>query len=118
MTTSSTPSRGEIWLVDFDPTRGHEQAGRRPALIVSDDRFNHGRSGLVFATPLTTKERKLPTHIPLLPPEGGVQRLSFIKCEDTRSISTDRLVEGPWGRISPQTMRAVEERLRLLLRLY
>lgn len=104
--------------MDLDPTRGHEQAGRRPALIVSDDRFNHGRSGLIFVAPLTTRKRSLPTHVPVRPPEGGVPRPSFIKCEDTRSVSKDRLVEGPWGRVSKETMRAVEERLRLLLGLF
>ncbi len=111
------PARGEIWLVDFDPTRGHEQAGRRPALIISDDRFNRGRSGLVFAIPLTTRQRGLPTHVPVNPPEGGVGVPSFIKCEDLRSISTDRLVEGPWGTLSLRSVAAVEQRLRLLLRL-
>ena len=109
------PVRGEIWLADFDPTRGHEQAGRRPALIISDDRFNRGRAGLVFAIPLTTRERGLPTHVPILPSEGGVRAPSFIKCEDLRSISLDRLVEGPWGLLAPRTVAAVEERLRLLL---
>lgn len=110
-------ARGEIWLVDFDPTRGHEQAGRRPALIISDDRFNRSRAELVFVVPLTTRQRTLPVHVPVVPPEGGVRSPSFIKCEDLRSISTDRLVEGPWGMLSPRTVAAVEERLRLLLAL-
>ncbi len=109
------PARGEIWLIDFDPTRGHEQAGRRPALIISDDRFNRGRAGLVMAIPMTTRERGIPTHVAVSPPEGGVRVPSFLKCEDLRSISKERLVEGPWGVLSLRTMAAVEERLRLLL---
>jgi mRNA interferase MazF len=110
-----TAARGEIWLVDFDPTRGHEQAGCRPALIISDDRFNRSRAGLAFAIPLTTRKRGLPTHVPVSPPEGGVRVSSFVKCEDLRSISTERLVEGPWGMLSLRTLAAVEERVRLLL---
>ena len=109
------PARGEIWLVDFDPTRGHEQAGRRPALIISDDRFNRSRAGLAFAIPLTTRQRGLPTHVPISPPEGGIRVPSFVKCEDLRSISAERLIEGPWSMLSPQTLAAVEDRVRLLL---
>jgi len=41
------PARGEIWLVDLNPTRGHEQAGKRPALVVSVDLFNFGPAELV-----------------------------------------------------------------------
>lgn len=113
----ATPSRGEIWLVDFDPTRGHEQAGRRPALIISDDNFNRGHSGLVFAIPLTTRQRGIPSHVPVNPPEGGVRSASFVKCEDLRSISKDRLLEGPWGTVSLRSIEAVEQRLRFLLHL-
>jgi mRNA interferase MazF len=111
------PSRGEIWLIDFDPTYGHEQAGRRPALIISDDRFNRSRAGLVFAIPLTTRQRGIPSHVAVSPPEGGLSVASFVKCEELRSLSTARLVEGPWGTVSLQTIAAVEERIRLLLAL-
>ena len=41
------PARGDVWLIDLNPTRGREQAGRRPALIVSVDEFNSGYAGLV-----------------------------------------------------------------------
>ena len=37
-----TPLRGELWTIDLDPTRGHEQSGKRPALVISDDAFNAG----------------------------------------------------------------------------
>jgi len=43
-----SPGRGEVWLADLDPTRGHEQAGRRPVLVVSDDIFNRGPADLVI----------------------------------------------------------------------
>ncbi|WP_198471546.1 type II toxin-antitoxin system PemK/MazF family toxin [Acetomicrobium sp. S15 = DSM 107314] len=41
----SEPSRGEIWLVDLNPLRGHEQAGRRPSLVISVNGFNYGPAG-------------------------------------------------------------------------
>ena len=66
------PLRGEIWMIDFDPTRGHEQAGKRPALVVSDDVFNAGPAGLVIALPLTSKAKGVRSHVAVQPPEGGL----------------------------------------------
>lgn len=108
------PSRGEIWLVDLNPTRGHEQAGMRPGLVVSVDEFNHGPAGLVLIVPLTTRARGIPLHVPVRPPEGGVREPSFAKCEDIRSVSTERLAE-QWGAVAPRTLAAVQDRLRVLL---
>lgn len=81
------PSRGEIWLVNLDPTRGREQAGSRPALIVSVDQFNHGAAQLVIVCPITSKDKKIPMHVKVFPPEANLETVSFIKCEDVRSIS-------------------------------
>ncbi len=110
----TSPSRSEVWLVDLDPARGHEQAGRRPCLVVSVDLFNHGPAGLALVLPMTTRLRGIPFHVGVDPPEGGVRVRSFIKCEDLRSVSKERLVER-WGEIEPTTMRQVEDRLRILL---
>lgn len=112
--TLPAPSRGEVWLVDLSPVRGHEQGGTRPALVVSVDPFNHGPADLVVVAPLTTRDKRVPFHVKLSPPEGGVKSVSFIKCEDVRSISKERLVQR-LGKIEPENMAAVEERLRILL---
>jgi mRNA interferase MazF len=111
------PSRGEIWLADLNPTRGHEQAGRRPVLVVSTDAFNHGPAHLVFVLPLTRTDRRIPLHVPLDPPEGGVNARSFVLCDALRSISKARLVDRPWGAVTMQTRRKVEDMLRVLLEL-
>jgi mRNA interferase MazF len=108
------PSRGEIWLVDLDPTRGHEQAGRRPALVVSVDLFNHGPAGLVILIPLTTRERGIPFHVRLEAADSGLSQISFAKCEDVRSVSRERLLRRV-GQVSGDTMALVEDRLRILL---
>lgn len=112
----NAPARGEVWLADLSPTRGHEQAGRRPVLVVSEDLFNRGPAGLVIVLPMTSTIRDVPSHVPVSPPEGGVKNRTAILCEGVRSVSVERLV-GPWGAISRQTMAAVEDRLRILLRL-
>ncbi len=112
---SPEPSRGEIWLADLNPIRGHEQAGTRPVLVISTDLFNHGPAGLVFVLPLTRTDRRIPAHIPIDPPEGGMTSRSLILCDALRSISKDRFKGVPWGHISGGTMQRVEETLRMLL---
>ncbi|MBI5447044.1 MAG: type II toxin-antitoxin system PemK/MazF family toxin [Deltaproteobacteria bacterium] len=112
--SSSGPSRADIWFVDLNPTRGHEQAGHRPALVVSVDPFNEGPSGLVVLLPITSKAKRVPFHVPLVPPEGGLSQPSFIKCEDIRSVAKERLTRRTGG-VTPVTMEAVEDRLRILL---
>ncbi len=108
------PERGDIWLVDLNPTRGHEQSGRRPALIFSVDEFISGPAELVFVIPITGTVRRLPTHVVIQPPEGGIKVESAVLCDALRSVSRQRLVQR-WGRVSPATLVAVEDRVRILL---
>jgi mRNA interferase MazF len=114
--TLPPPLRGEIWLVNLDPTLGREQAGTRPALVLSVDEFNGGPAELVVVLPVTSKDKKIPFHVGIKPPEGGVQVASYIKCEDIRSISKGRLHKR-WGGVTPKTLEQVEDRLRILLSL-
>jgi mRNA interferase MazF len=108
------PSRGEVWLVNLNLTRGHEQAGKQPGLIISADLFNSGPAGLVVIAPITTKEKGIPFHVEIQPPEGGLRKKSFIKCEDIRSVAKERLFQR-LGVVSPATVSEVEDRLRILL---
>ena len=110
------PSRGEIWLADLNPVRGHEQAGIRPCLVVSTDVFNHGPAELVMVLPLTTRDRRIPLHVPLERAESGLDARSFIKCEDIRSISRERLTSRV-GAVGTPILDAVNDRLRILLEL-
>jgi len=110
------PARGEVWLADLSPTRGHEQAGRRPVVVISEDTFNLGPSGLAIVLPLTTRVRGIPSQIEISPPEGGLKARSAVLCEAIRSISVERLATR-WGRVSRTTMAAVEDTLRILMRL-
>ena len=54
---SRAPLRGEIWEFDLDPTRGREQKGVRPCLVVSNDAMNRSRFGTAVICPITTRER-------------------------------------------------------------
>ncbi len=113
----AAPNRGEIWWADLDPTRGHEQGGRRPVLVVSTTYFNHGPADLILVLPLTRTDRAIPIHVPIQPPEGGISARSFILCDALRSISKERLGERPLGSVSTRTMQRVGEILRLLMEL-
>lgn len=108
------PSRGEIWMVDLNPTRGHEQAGVRPALVVSADTFNHGPAGLVVVLPITSRDKGIVLHVPVTPPEGGLTFPSYIKIEDLRSVARERLLRR-LGQVSVATMARIADHLRVLL---
>ncbi|MGH2532432.1 MAG: type II toxin-antitoxin system PemK/MazF family toxin [Thermomicrobiales bacterium] len=106
--------RGDVWDAEFDPVRGREQAGRRPAVIVSSSDANRGRSELVFVVPMTRRDRGIPSHVPIQPPEGGLTSPSVIMCEQLRTFSVERLLRRR-GTVSLATLREIEWRLRYLL---
>jgi mRNA interferase MazF len=58
-------------MAQLDPIRGHEQAGTRPILIISDDLFNRGPAGLVIAVPITSRLRPIPFHVRMVSPRCG-----------------------------------------------
>ena len=107
-----TVNRGEVWLVDLNPVIGHEQSGRRPALVISDDMFNHSLAELAIIVPITSRYKGIPTHIEL--ETSFLKTKSYIKTEDIRSVSTKRLVK-KLGDVEAIVMRLVEERVRYLL---
>ena len=107
------PRRGEVWLATLDPTRGREQAGTRPVLVLSEDLFNASPAGLVIALPMTSVLRPIASHVRVEPPEGGLRKPSAILVEAVRSLSRDRL-HMRWGRIDERTMRRTERILRTL----
>jgi len=114
--TAAQPLRGEIWDLNFDPVTGHEQAGTRTALVLSEDIFNEGPADLIVVAPITRTQRKIRWHVAVSPPEGGLVSESFIQCENFRSVSKHRL-KRPRGRVAAATMQQVEDRLRILLSL-
>lgn len=108
------PDRGDVWLIDLDPVRGHEQGEKRPGVVVSAGRFNRSAAELVAILPLTSRERGIPLHIEVQPPEGGTRQRSFVMCEQIRTISTDRLIK-KWGSLSSMTMERVDDTLKIVL---
>ena len=68
----------------------------------------------MIVLPLTSKPKGVRSHVALEPPEGGVRTPSFIKCEDVRSVSVERL-SSRLGMVKAETMQAVEFRLSILM---
>jgi mRNA interferase MazF len=108
------PHRGEVWLADFGDPRGHEQGGRRPGLVVSVAAINEARSELVTMLPITTRYRDVPGHVVATPPSGGLNHLSVILCDQTRTITQERL-NHRLGALDRATLAEVDDWLRLFL---
>jgi mRNA interferase MazF len=107
-------ARGQVWLADLDPVRGHEQGRRRPVLIVSVDGFNQSPAGLIIIVPITGTIRAIPSHVRIDPPEGGLTKASVALCDQVRTISQDRLSHC-LGQVTPGTQDQVSTVLRFLL---
>lgn len=108
------PLRAEVWLVDLGEPVGREQAGHRPAVVVSADALNEGPAGVVIVVPLTRARRELPSHVEVEPGPSGLDDVSYAKCEDVKSIS-DRHMVARLGRVGPDTMHEIGRGLRYLL---
>ncbi len=76
------PRQGDIISITLDPQSGHEQKGRRPALVVSRELFNQ-RTGLAIVCPVTNTERGFPFHVPI-PKGSGLT--GFIMVEQVKSV--------------------------------
>ena len=82
--------RGEIYWADLDPTLGHEQAGRRPVLVLSEDVFN-ARSGTVIAVAVTSQEPRAAFPLTHEIVGAGLPKRSWVKISQIRTLSVQRL---------------------------
>ena len=99
--------RGEIRWADLSPTREHEQAGRRPVLILSHDVFNE-RSGTVIAMALTSQEQR--AGFPLTLELEGLElpKRSWVKISQIRTLSIDRIGSLLTRATPEQTAKAID----------
>lgn len=109
--TGFIPARGDAIWITLDPQAGHEQAGRRPALVLSPTAYN-GRVGLALLCPITSQAIGYPFEIPL--PEGlavtGVILADQVKNLDWRARKAVRISAVP-----EEVLNQVWRRLTLLL---
>ena len=76
------PRQGDLVALDFDQQAGHEQKGRRPALVVSKEAFNKG-TGMAICCPITNTDRKMPFHVSIA---GRTSLIGFVMCEQVKSL--------------------------------
>ena len=90
------PKKGDFIYLDFSPQAGHEQKGRRPALVVSNDLFNEG-TGLAIVCPITNTNRNNPFHLPLPVTSKltGFVMVEQVKSYDFRARNADFVEQAP-----------------------
>ncbi|HVQ40395.1 MAG TPA: type II toxin-antitoxin system PemK/MazF family toxin [Pyrinomonadaceae bacterium] len=76
------PAKGDFITLSFDPQSGHEQKGRRPALVVSNFLFNKA-TGLAIVCPVTNTNRNIPFHLPV---PGSSSLTGFVMVEQVKSV--------------------------------
>jgi mRNA interferase MazF len=105
------PKRGDVIMVDFEPVMGHEQGGRRPALVLSADDYNR-MVGMAIVVPITSQAKGYPFEVQI--PHGhkvkGVVLADHIKCIDWRK-------RGVWhfDTLPAEILEEVEEKLGPLI---
>ena len=105
--------RGEIRWADLNPVRGREQAGLRPALILSHDVFNE-RSGTVIATAITSQPQRAGFPLTLELRSENLPKRSWIKISQIRTLSIERIGKRI-GRASPEELAQVVEGLNEII---
>lgn len=90
------PKKGDFVALTFDPQAGHEQRGRRPALIVSNDMFNR-HTGMAIACPITSTDRRYPFHVAVGEgsPVTGFVMVDQVKSTDFHARRAKRIGKAP-----------------------
>lgn len=99
-------TRGAVVWVQLDPTRGREQAGTRPAVVLSSDGYLDAVPDLAIVVPVTTRDRGWPHHVVLRGRELSLTRASFAMTEQPRTISRHRITRHG-GRTDEETMHTI-----------
>ena len=107
------PRRSEIWLVNWNPVRGSEQASKRPALIIQNDIGNKNASTTIVAA-ISTSVKLYPMNVKIEPQESGLRHLSMVKTSQILTISKIRL-ERKLGQLSKEKMEEINQAIKLTL---
>jgi len=109
------PKRGDIYLVNFDPTVGSEIKKTRPALILQNDIANE-HSPITIVAAITSKfdDKLYPTEVLIPQGTGGLSTDSIVLLNQIRSIDKRRLVK-KLGAVTPSTMMRVDRAIQISL---
>jgi mRNA interferase MazF len=112
VTRAYCPDRGDVVWLDFTPQAEHEQAGRRPALVLSPAAYNK-KSGLMLCCPVTNQAKGYPFEVSVTASSGkvtGVALADQVRCLDWRSRNASKFAS-----VTPQCALDVSAKLKLLL---
>ena len=112
---SRFPKRGEVWLVNWNPARGSEQAGLRPALIIQND-IGNDKAPTTIVVAISSTVKRYPMNVAINPPEGGLNCPSIIKTSQILTVAKERL-EKCLGRFCKERMDDVDNAIKLSLAL-
>ena len=112
---NSFPRRGEIWLVNWNPSRGSEQAGRRPALVIQNNIGNENAATTIVAA-ISSSLKLYPMNVVIKTDESGLQETSIVNTSQILTVSKLRL-EKKLGKLSRDTMGKVDKAIKLSLSL-
>ena len=110
MRRAAAPERGDLVWLSFSPQAGREQAGRRPALVLTPAAFN-GRVGLAFACPITSRVKGYPFEVALR--AGSISGVILV--DQLRSLDWRARQAEPAGKAPPAVMAEVLAKLQPLL---
>lgn len=102
---------GELWWAQLDPLVGHEQAGRRPVVVVSGDWWNETQAPVVGIVPLSSRAKGMPHHVKVEAGTGGLAVDSYLMPEHFRYVDRRRLAVPVGGSLDEEVL----QRLRTLI---
>lgn len=106
--------QGEVWDCELDPVEGHDQAGRRPFLVISVDALGKGSAELAIVVPISRSNFTKALDVQIHPPEGGLTDVSYAMPYQVRAISRTRLAKRR-GSVTDATLAKVIGFVRLLI---
>ena len=108
---SYVPDAGDLVWLTFDPQAGHEQRGRRPALVLSPRLYN-GKTGLAIACPVTSHAKNYPFEVAL---PAGDQIAGVVLADHVKNLDWQARRAVFAARVTPEVLADVRERLRAVL---
>ena len=105
--------RGDIWMINFNPGRGSEQGGIRPALIIQNDVGNQYASTTIVAA-LTTTIKKYPVTVLIDQAEDGLKERSMVNLAQILTVDKERLIK-KLGQLGEEKMKEVDQATKVSL---
>lgn len=109
MVSRFVPDVGDLIWVDFDPTKGNEQAGHRPAVVLSPFIYNN-KTGLCLCVPCTTKTKNYPFEVALSSERNGVALADQIKSIEWRAREVSKK-----GTVTEQELQQIKAKIKALI---